>query len=343
MQTSIENLGKAIEARINNLNKFDVEFPEIAAYEIEKHTSELNIDTRFITDLVIGSDLPSQVNLRSKFGQPPLTVFRSQKFYIEALFWFPSRTSIHGHGFCGAFKVLQGTSLQTTYNFHERISYDELLKAGDLELQNIQLLCPGDIFKIQPLERFVHCVVHLGSPSLTLVVRSYGLPSMRKFEQFRYFQSGLGVRKADEITFYLSRELDALLVLYHQKDSFFFEALAMYSEVGDEFRRFTLLEKICNKIDVDEDRARCRDIILAAVDPELRKIMENALDENKRSNSIWGNLGHFKDKSIYLDVALGELVGKKHQVNACLKKNYPNQNLEELLSNWRGKVSIGMQ
>ena len=63
--------------------------------------------------------LPKQVNFNSGFGQPPLVVFEAPGFYIEVLSWFPSRTSIHGHGFTGAFRVLDGYSLQVGYRFEE--------------------------------------------------------------------------------------------------------------------------------------------------------------------------------------------------------------------------------
>ena len=46
------------------------------------------------------------VSQQQNFGQPPVTVYRAPRFYIELLFWQESTTAIHQHGFCGAFTLL---------------------------------------------------------------------------------------------------------------------------------------------------------------------------------------------------------------------------------------------
>src|SRR5512139_3585855 len=61
-----------------------------------------------------------QPNAEFPFGEPPITLFTGRRFYIDALFWLDGTTSIHQHGFDGAFCVLHGGSIHSTYDFIER-------------------------------------------------------------------------------------------------------------------------------------------------------------------------------------------------------------------------------
>ena len=74
-------------------------------------------------------ELPNQVNFHSGFGAPPLVVYADEenRFYAEILVWFPSRTAIHGHGFSGAFRVLEGYSIQGRY-FYDGVDICVCLK-----------------------------------------------------------------------------------------------------------------------------------------------------------------------------------------------------------------------
>src|SRR5277367_6781571 len=56
-----------------------------------------------------GTSFPGQSNINASFGQPPITLFRSERFYIEALFWIDGTTAIHQHAFTGVFYVLAGS------------------------------------------------------------------------------------------------------------------------------------------------------------------------------------------------------------------------------------------
>jgi len=85
--------------------------------------------------LVVGFNLVPQKNLDATFGQPPITLFHHDRFYIEALFWLSSTTSIHQHAFAGAFSVLAGSSVQARYRFEPRTGVERRLRFGHVSLR----------------------------------------------------------------------------------------------------------------------------------------------------------------------------------------------------------------
>jgi hypothetical protein len=149
-------------------------FPEIAAASLDEDPPHLSVSHLDIVRWFPSTPRPvPQINIEASFGQPPITLFRHDRFYIEALFWLESTTSIHQHAFCGAFQVLHGSSIHGEYGFApaEEVSLRVLL--GDLRLREIELLRPGQTRRILPGGEFIHALFHLGHPSVTIVVRTH--------------------------------------------------------------------------------------------------------------------------------------------------------------------------
>jgi len=113
--------------------------------------------------------LPTQID--HPFGQP-ITVFHDPRFYIDVLTWVDGTTSIHEHGFSGAFGVLVGSSLHASYAFHRTRRYCEHLFAGRTELTGRELLKVGDVRPIHAGPRSAHALFHLERPSVSVVVRN---------------------------------------------------------------------------------------------------------------------------------------------------------------------------
>lgn len=117
---------------------------------------------------------PAQNNIGGSFGQPPVTVYSAPGFIIEILFWLDSTTAIHQHGFDGAFHVLAGSSLESRYRYSTRKVLDEHLELGQLELVDVEHLGKGASRPIRSGRQLIHSVFHLPSPSVSLVVRTWG-------------------------------------------------------------------------------------------------------------------------------------------------------------------------
>ena len=134
-----------------------------------------------LADAMVGGAiaLPRQRRIDTAFGQPPITLHYDDRFVIEALCWADGSPAIHEHAFNGAFQILTGRSVHTTYAFSPADlppgggSCAAPLRAGDLELGGWEILAAGDTRAIEEGESFIHAAFHLDAPSMTLVVRTH--------------------------------------------------------------------------------------------------------------------------------------------------------------------------
>ena len=120
--------------------------------------------------------LTPQIDPSAQFGQPPVTLFRSERFYVALLFWDDSTTSIHEHGFSGAFCVLSGSSLHVNYGFEPTLRVNDRLLIGKILRGAASVLQRGAVRKIAGGGAGAHALFHLDRPSATLVVRTYAEP-----------------------------------------------------------------------------------------------------------------------------------------------------------------------
>lgn len=135
--------------------------------------------------------IPNQPNLNSEFGQPPVTVYADQRLYIEVLTWLENTTSIHQHGFSGAFYVLGGSSLHTVYDFDEHDRVNNRLLFGELTPTKVERLEVGDLHPIHAGGAYIHGLFHLGYPSVTVVVRTFVEPDQTP--QYKFMRPSVAV------------------------------------------------------------------------------------------------------------------------------------------------------
>jgi hypothetical protein len=136
-----------------------------------------------------GAELPEQADPTAIFGEPPITLYRGRRFYIEALFWLDGTPAIHQHAFSGAFQVLQGSSLQTSFDFKVERRIGASMLTGQLVTGDIQLLRTGDVQPIYAGNRYIHSLFHLDRPSVTLVLRTIAEVDVRP--QYSYARPSL--------------------------------------------------------------------------------------------------------------------------------------------------------
>jgi hypothetical protein len=134
-------------------------------------------------------ELPNQ-KLRD-FGQPPINLYAGRGFFIEALVWIDSPTTIHQHGFSGAFGVLKGSSFHSEYSFDPSKRINDQLVLGEIKHRSSEVLRQGDVRTIRPGSGFIHSLVHLEPPSVSLVVRTPR--TMAGGPQYNYLLPGLAV------------------------------------------------------------------------------------------------------------------------------------------------------
>jgi len=186
-----QELGQIVNDLWFSVGYDDDQFPRVAARAlVEFPPRDVTADT-ILTPLLTRNDCIRQFDaeVQPKFGDLALTVFRCSRFHIDALFWVDGTTSIHQHGFDGAFRVIAGSSIHSQFRFVPQTSFSNRLIAGDLNCIKVELLSQGDTREIHAGERFVHSLFHLDRPSITLVVRTTYAPN--RPIQFGYERSGL--------------------------------------------------------------------------------------------------------------------------------------------------------
>ncbi len=182
-----DKLGAVIEQHWRSKNYDEAVFPELAAQALtempaHEHTSEQEIIHWLHTTMT----LPKQMDVDGNFGNPPITLYAAPRFYIDAYYWLDGTTSIHQHGFSGAFQVLTGSSLHSRYEFDEAQSINQHFAIGNVNFKEVELLKVGDTRQILSGKQFIHSLFHLDRPSVTITVRTY--QDVKHLPQYEYLK-----------------------------------------------------------------------------------------------------------------------------------------------------------
>ncbi len=172
-------------------------FPEIAARllrEFEYSLTQDELDRWLAGWLRDSGRLPEQVSLHNTFGQPPITLFNNGKIVVDLYLWVAADTTIHSHGFRGAFRVLHGISLQETYcvKVARRIAPGVFRYVSGVP--EMEILGAGDVRVILPGEKLTHRVIHLQNPTVTLCIKTINEPGIHQWE---FHPDGLALLRLD--------------------------------------------------------------------------------------------------------------------------------------------------
>jgi hypothetical protein len=171
---AIGDLADMIETAWRRVQYDDDAFADIAQRALTEQRLHERYDTGdVLREAITDRLLVPQVDIQATFGQPPITYFRSSRFYVAMLFWLDSTTSIHEHGFSGAFSVFGGSSLHIRYGFTPRERVNSRLALGDIVRKGANILKRGAVQKIVAGPQGAHALFHLERPSATLIVRSF--------------------------------------------------------------------------------------------------------------------------------------------------------------------------
>lgn len=172
-----QKLGREVEDLWREKNYDEEIFPVIAAHALRDFNLPEKVSAWDAIKWTLGeTTLPEQRDLPGRFGDPPITLYNSPRFHIDIYFWLDGTTSIHQHGFCGAFQVLLGSSIHSSYEFEAKEIVNRFTELGDINLDDCELLKVGDVRKILAGKQFIHSLFHLDQPSATVVVRTHRNP-----------------------------------------------------------------------------------------------------------------------------------------------------------------------
>lgn len=233
-------------------NKLDA-FPDLATRllaEFEYGFGKDRLNEGLARWFLNAAQLPEQVSLHNTFGQPPITLFNNGRFVIDVYLWLTSDTSIHSHGFRGAFRVLHGKSLHETF----RVKVSRRIAPGvmkcDPGIPQMTLLEPGDVRTILPGEKLTHRVIHLENPTVTLCVKTINEPGLYQWE---YFPDGLAVQRRP-LKPGLIKEIYYFQYLLGQNATFAVRFLGKLLGGLSVVARMNLYEELCGgAFDLSED------------------------------------------------------------------------------------------
>ncbi len=212
---SVRQLGEEVEDAWARADYAIDAFAPIAVRDLERHALHEQFDLGDFSDWLSQTDeLAKQLGPRSKFGDPPITLWRSSRFVIDIYFWINPETALHDHGFAGAFTNLTGESLHCIYGLGPVEEPAPGVMLSSLDLQTVERLDKGSIRPILGGRKFVHRVWHISRPTVTICVRTAG--GDPGLGQYTYFYPRVGVeerRKQEEEDELLQRRLKFLTFL----------------------------------------------------------------------------------------------------------------------------------
>lgn len=170
----VDELASWVHERWRQRDYDSAVFADIATRALTKHPASARLTPRQILRWAATTEpLPAQDGPGNRFGEPAIRLFDDGRFFIQAIFWFDSTTSIHQHSFSGAFEVLAGSSIHCRYDFAVNERYNEHLQLGALTLRDVELLTQGRVRAIRHGDQFIHSLFHLEHPSVSFLVRTH--------------------------------------------------------------------------------------------------------------------------------------------------------------------------
>jgi hypothetical protein len=272
-----------------------------------------------------------QVNLEASFGEPPLTLGSTSRFYVEALFWLDGTTTIHQHRFSGAFMVLDGSSIHTRYRFACTQRVNASTEIGELALDGVEFLRPGQVRPIRSGTATIHSLFHLARPTLSIVVRTALDPDAAP--QFDYWPPCIA-RVPSAIDGRLRRQIQLLRTLGRVAAPDRFVQARELLERSDFGTALPILDAMVAANPDDWPAVRDLAGTVQAGHPEITCDLVAVLAERRRVNLLVSRRRQVHDPELRLFLAM--LINLPTQA-ACLEflRGYaPDRDCEQLLASW---------
>ena len=343
-----QKLGALVEGRWKDQNYNEQLFPDIAAQALVESDLPARVDPwKIISWVHTTAALPEQQDVEGRFGNPPVTLFSGPRFYIDVYYWLDGTTSIHQHAFSGAFQVLLGSSIHSSYTFREDHVINEHFSVGELALNNVQLLKKQDVRTIKPGRQFIHSLFHLDRPSATITIRTAATPSAAVQYEYRkpYFALNPFFRNAS-----LAKKQQTVGLLLGMKHK---DADAMISDLvcaADFHTAYFVLSETFHHLksnqmealfglSIGQDRfnailERCR-----SVHGEITERILPVLEEQERQQAIIRRRATITGDEHRFFLALLLNVPSREKILQLVKQRLPEQDPVETILDWVDELS----
>jgi hypothetical protein len=338
-----QQLGKLIEQNWRDKNYSEEHFPSVAAHALRDFGLPQKVSAWDTVFWALGEiNLPEQRDLPGRFGDPPITLYNSPRFHIDIYFWLEGTTSIHQHAFCGAFQVLHGSSIHSSYDFETKEVINVFTELGEMELDHCELLSVGDVRKILPGRDFIHALFHLDQPSATIVVRTHRSPL--HLPQFDYRKPYLAIdpffsepnltKKMQAITMMLrAKHPDADKLLYEMLDTADFQTT--FSILGTT-RGLLRSHGIQNlfKVEQTEDRFEKAVEVVRRRHGVLVDTLLEVFDKQDKLSEIINRRNYITDPEHRFFMALLMNVEGRKRIFSLIKERFPDDEPLEKVLDW---------
>jgi hypothetical protein len=334
-QRWITELGDEVARRWDLAGRKDESFAALAADALAAASRARAIDPDEVLAAVDPStELPRQLDLEGRFSDLPLTVYAHERFCIQMLFWLDGVPSIHDHDFVGAFQLVSGASIHTTYEFHEERTFGPLLGQGTLRAYEVTVLHPGATRRIDLGRDFIHGLFHLERPSVSLVVRTY-LSSPNRIRQ--YEPSGLSWCPLDA-TPALTRTLQALKLRHALSPSLYRAAARTALARADEHGVARILLQARELAQDEAEIPRALASVAARRHPALVRALEPVLEDVIAARRVLAGRQRVHDSELRFAMAVLLSSPNRRAALEVVAEQRPRAAPEDTLVQWAGAL-----
>lgn len=343
-----QKLGANVETLWRDKNYSEELFPAIAERALQEFDLPQKVSAWDTISWAVGENhLPGQRDLTGRFGDPPITLYNSTRFYIDIYFWLDGTTSIHQHSFCGAFQVLLGSSIHSNYDFRLQEAVNAFVHLGDVNFDKCELLKVGDVRQILAGREFIHGLFHLDQPSATIVIRTHHSPQHQP--QWDYRKPFLAVDPFfEEPT--MTKKLQSIAMLLRAKQPNADQIITNLLENADFQSSFTVLSSIKHllqdnyldklfEVSPTENRFEKLFEIVRQRHGALAETLPKIFAEQERISEITNRRSYIIDPEQRFFLALLMNVEGKQRIQSLVKARFPEVDPIEKILTWVSELS----
>jgi hypothetical protein len=243
MWEAIEQTAARIEREWSRAGYRREVFPELAASEVATLLAGDALDLDGILASLAGAaQWCEPLDPYTQFGEPAVTLYKTERWNLDVYFWLHPLTALHDHRFCGAFGVVEGLTLNSTYAFEPREPMPRGVEHGSLVRLGCELLRPGSVRRILPGRAFIHQVLHLTRPSVSVALRTTREPDL-PFQR-EYLWPGLSVPGLQHLSHSQRRKLELIGTLVALRRADATALIARMLDGEDEMCAFWMLYRL---------------------------------------------------------------------------------------------------
>ncbi len=297
-------LGDDLMARWRAKGCREEAFPELAAATLREHDAPSHVRPADLLGWVLTANTlprqePSDIDLA-------LTVYWCERFAIYALFWVDGTTLIHDHDAWGAFQVLAGSSLHTTFTFTQAERVTSCIVLGDVKLRKLETLRQGDVREVAVGRDFIHSLFHLDRPSVTIAIFSKSPPYYRALHGYLTSGFAWAARFKEQ---QLDQQLGALTLIEQTEPASYEATVARYVAQADAMYTFQALMHAHRRLD----------------DEPFGRVLEAARPNHPALIGVWGEGFREMRRQTNIKLRRTSVRGADHRYFLALVLNVPRR------------------